>query len=271
MNPLLLRVLTALVLIPIAVGAVVLGGWWFALVVVVASCLAQWELYGLAERAGHRPMKELGLAAGALVVLIPAWSGALPLAALAVLGLLACELFRRNEAPLAAVAVGILGVVYPAALVAWFVHLRLAAAPVIGEAGASWLLLTIFISVWAADTAAYFTGRSFGRRPLFERVSPKKTIEGAVGGVVGAILVVILLQIAFLPFITVLDAVVLGLIGGIVGPVGDLVESLFKRSVDAKDSGRLLPGHGGMLDRIDAMIFVAPVAVIYLQYVARVF
>lgn len=273
MSGLLRRVLTAAVLLPIAIGAVVLGGWWFALLVAGASCLAQWEVYSLAERAGARPLKPLGLVAGALLVCVPLWSGALPLAVLAALGLLIAELYRRQEAPLAMAAVGILGVFYPAALVLWYVHIRVAAAavPGIGDAGAVWLVLTIFVAIWAVDTSAYFTGLAIGRRPLFPRISPNKTVEGAIGGMAGGIATAVLLQQLFLPFVGIGDAVVLGLIAGVVGPFGDLVASLFKRSVDVKDSGRILPGHGGVLDRVDAMIFVAPVSAFYLEFVAGVF
>lgn len=271
MSDLARRVGTALVLAPLAIGAVVLGGWFFAALLVVAAAAAQWELYGLGARAGIHVLRPLGLVAGACLVIVPAWPPALALGTLALLALAVSELYRRQPAPLAAAALGVFGAFYPAALLAWYLHLRLAAVPAVGDTGAIWLTVTLFVSIWAADTFAYFAGRAFGRRKLFERVSPKKTIEGTIGGVIGAIAVVVLLQVLVLPFITILDAVVLAIIAGAAGPFGDLLESLFKRSVDAKDSGTLLPGHGGVLDRIDAMIVAGPLAVMYLHYVARIF
>ena len=271
MSDLARRVLTALVLLPIVIGAVVLGGWPFAALIALAAGIAQWELYNLGEAGGIRPLKPLGVATGALVVLVPVWTGALPLAVLALLALIAAELFRRQEAPLAAAALGGFGVLYPSLLIASVVYIRVGAAPVVGEAGAAWLTVAALVAVWAADTFAYFTGRSIGRRKLFERVSPKKTIEGTVGGVIGAIVALLLMQWLVLPFLTPLHAAMIGLIAGVVGPFGDLTASLFKRAVGVKDSGRLLPGHGGLLDRIDALIFCGPVILIYLVFVARLF
>jgi phosphatidate cytidylyltransferase len=265
------RVGTALVLIPLAVGAVLLGGWGFALFLVLVAGVAQAELYGLCEAAGLAPMRPLGLAAGALVVLAPLWPPALALATLAALALVAAELYRRHETPLGNAAAGVLGLVYPAALVAWMVHLRVAAAPALGEGAAAWLTLTVFVAVWAADSFAYFTGRAIGRRPLFPRVSPKKTVEGTVGGALGAVLPFAVLKLSALPVLGWADVVALGVIVGTLGPFGDLTASLFKRAVGAKDSGKLLPGHGGVLDRIDAMLFAIPGAAFYLQFVARVF
>ena len=123
-------------------------------------------------------------------------------------------------------------------------------------------------AVWAADTLAYFTGRAIGKRPLFPRISPKKTWAGSVGGVVGALVLVAAMKTALLPLVlTWADVAVIGLICGAVGQLGDLAESMLKRSVGVKDSGNYLPGHGGMLDRIDAMLIAIPLVVLYLDHV----
>jgi len=271
MSDLLRRVLTALVLAPLAIGAVAAGGWWFIAFLALGVVLAQSELYGLCEGAGLRPFRPAGYAAGALVVAWPLWSAALPLATVALVVLLGAELYRREERPLGNAAAGALGVLYPAALAAWAGFLRVAAAPVVGEAGAAWLTGTALVAVWAADSFAYFAGRAFGRTPLFPRVSPKKTVEGLVGGVLGAVALTVLLKAWAMPFLGWADAVVIGVLAGVVGPIGDLTASLFKRSVGAKDSGTLLPGHGGLLDRIDAVLFVVPLVAIYLHFIAGVF
>lgn len=271
MSDLARRVLTALVLAPLAIGAVVLGGWPFLAFLVLLTVLAQAELYGMCEAAGVRPFRPPGYVAGALLVTVPLWGGALPLATVAVLILLAAELYRRQERPLENAAAGVLAVFYPAVLAAWVAHLRVGAAPVIGEAGAAWLTVTALVAVWAADSVAYFTGRAFGRTPLFPRVSPKKTVEGLIGGVVGAVAFTVLMKAVAMPFLGWIDAVVMGVLAGAVGPVGDLTASLFKRSVGLKDSGRLLPGHGGVLDRIDAALFVVPLIALYLDFISGVF
>lgn len=273
------RVLTALVLLPIAFGAVVLGGWWFTGLVVIVALRAQWELYRLGDRAGLHVQKEIGLITGLFVVLVPIWDAALPFALLGALVLIIVELFRRNESPLAVSGLAIFGLFYPVLLAASVVHFRIAPVEAVGEAWAIWLVIGGLVAVWAADTAAYFVGRAWGKRPLFKRVSPKKTIEGTVGGVVGAVGMVLVLWLVVPQYlgwpggmaVAWWDAVIVGLIGGIVGPLGDLIESLFKRSVDVKDAGDLLPGHGGMLDRIDAMIVAVPVMVVYLQFVTGIF
>lgn len=125
------------------------------------------------------------------------------------------------------------------------------------EHGIVWVLLALAIS-WLQDTGAYFAGRRFGKRKMYPRVSPKKTWEGLAGGVATAIAGVFVVRAVWLPELSAVDAVVLGAGGAIAGVLGDLAESLLKRSFDVKDSGWILPGHGGMLDRIDSVLFVAP-------------
>ncbi len=264
------RVLTSLLGAPIVIGAVYLGGWFFAALMVLVGLLAQWDVYGLAEAGGHRPLKSVGLAVGALVIGRTLWAGAVPLAVLLLLAAFIAELWRRGDAPAGPVpnlGALLLGVFYPAVLVGYFVELRVGSAATLGEADAFLLTVTVVMAIWAADTFAYFAGRAFGRRPLFPRVSPKKTWEGSAGGVLGAAALVAVMKAALVPALGWADVLALGVICGAVGQLGDLAESLLKRSVGAKDSGTYLPGHGGMLDRIDAMLVAIPVAVLYLEHV----
>ena len=127
------------------------------------------------------------------------------------------------------------------------------------DSGLQWLFLALVVA-WASDSGAYLVGRRFGRRPLAAAISPKKTWEGFLGGVVTAILAVVWLASAALPGMPTWAAACLGLLLSVVGVVGDLAESLVKRTFGVKDSGRIMPGHGGMLDRIDSVMFVAPLA-----------
>jgi phosphatidate cytidylyltransferase len=126
--------------------------------------------------------------------------------------------------------------------------------------------LLLILTVAVSDTCQYYTGRMFGRRPLAPAVSPKKTIEGALGGLVGAAIVLAVVGLWWLPQIGVLARVGLGLAIAAVGIVGDLFESLLKRSVDLKDASSVIPGHGGVLDRIDALLFAAPVYYVFVRY-----
>lgn len=133
--------------------------------------------------------------------------------------------------------------------------------------GAKWILLIMFI-VMSGDSAAYFIGSRFGKRKLYPEVSPKKSIEGAVGGLAGSLLGVMLAKLLFFAEISAGDALFAALLIGSLGQIGDLFESLLKRSCGVKDSGTIFPGHGGILDRLDSIIFAAPAAYYYALFVA---
>jgi phosphatidate cytidylyltransferase len=132
----------------------------------------------------------------------------------------------------------------------------------LGDEGARWVVLALSIA-WLADTGAYFTGRAFGKAKLYPAVSPGKTRAGLYGALAAAALAGALASTLYLPRIPLLHGLLLGLIAGLLGQLGDLVESLLKRSVGVKDSGSLIPGHGGILDRVDALLFVSPVVYLY--------
>ncbi len=134
-----------------------------------------------------------------------------------------------------------------------------------------YIVVAVIVTIWICDSGAYYCGRAFGRHKLFERVSPKKTWEGAIGGAVFAIAGMIGFRQWLLPFLSVGDAVVLGAVVGVFGQIGDLAESLLKRDAGVKDSSQLIPGHGGLLDRFDSLIFVAPLAYVYLVYARPLF
>jgi phosphatidate cytidylyltransferase len=139
----------------------------------------------------------------------------------------------------------------------------LAALPVLhAQMGPAWVALAIAVT-FGNDTGAYFAGRAFGRHKLAPAISPGKTVEGAIGGLVANVLVVLVARALFVHDLTIRDCVMIGVPAAIVGPAGDLIESLLKRAAGAKDSGRLLPGHGGILDRIDALLFVGAYVCLY--------
>jgi phosphatidate cytidylyltransferase len=134
-----------------------------------------------------------------------------------------------------------------------------------GERGGAWVLLAMWIA-WSSDTGAYFAGRFFGRHKLAPRVSPAKTIEGAIGGLLASLTGAFAAHFWFMPTLPLLDALVLAAVANVFGQAGDLVESLVKRSTGVKDSGNILPGHGGMLDRVDALMFTATACWVYTQW-----
>jgi phosphatidate cytidylyltransferase len=139
--------------------------------------------------------------------------------------------------------------------------------PLMGPVGSGAVLLALGLG-WMADTWAYFAGRAFGRRKLYEAVSPKKTIEGAIGGLLGSVMWAVVASLTFMRgSLPLAHAVPLALVAGILGQAGDLAESLFKRSTGVKDSGALVPGHGGVLDRVDAVLATSPVVFLYALWV----
>ncbi|HLT46803.1 MAG TPA: phosphatidate cytidylyltransferase [Rubricoccaceae bacterium] len=271
MSNLLQRILAGLVAAPVALALAWLGGWAFAALVAAVALAAQAEVYGLLRKGGTQPLVAPGLVMGALAVIRPLVPAAGPLLVVVGVLVLFAALLRVRERPILDVAGTLFGVFYPALLLSSGVVLREAEGPFLDPLDGFWLTAAVMVSVWGADTFAYAAGRLFGRHPLFPRVSPKKTWEGAAGGLLGAFAVVAAFKLAALDVLTWADVVVLALCAGVAGPLGDLTESLFKRSVDVKDSGRLFPGHGGMLDRIDAAVVAVPLAALYLDHVAGVF
>jgi phosphatidate cytidylyltransferase len=134
--------------------------------------------------------------------------------------------------------------------------------------GVQWLFVIMLI-VMTNDSAAYYTGSAFGKNRLYPLVSPKKSIEGALGGLAGSLVGTFLAKCTFFPQLTIIDAIVTALVIGIVGQAGDLFESLLKRSFGVKDSGSIIPGHGGVLDRLDSILFAAPITYYYVLFFFR--
>lgn len=170
-------------------------------------------------------------------------------------------LFRFREIPSVAgrYAASVIGIVYAGYLTTYLAKLKL-----IDPAHGGDTVLVVLIVAWAADTGGYFAGRYLGNAKLYEAVSPKKTWAGAWGGLAGSVLGVAVLKEVSAHFLSWLDVALIAIPGGVLGQLGDLTESLIKRSAGVKDSGALLPGHGGILDRIDAVLFIAPYVYGYL-------
>lgn len=269
-----LRVLTAVVAAPVVVGLMYLGDWPFGLLVLGGTLAIQWEVYDMMNLGEGQPRRFLGLLLGGLLVLRILVPPVFPLVIAVVLLLIGLAPFEvEKKHPLVSLADTMFGAVYPTALLAFVLQIRVsdvAAAPD-QDLAAFFLTLSVFLLVWAADVFAYYVGRTVGRRKLAPRVSPNKTWEGAIGGAVGALVVAAGLKVLVLGFLPWVHVIALALICGVLGQIGDLAESRLKRSVDMKDSGSILPGHGGLLDRFDAMIFAAPAAYLYLEYVAQIF
>jgi len=275
-NNLAQRIATAVVAIPIAVGVIYLGGLPFALLLGVLAGAGAWELYRIAHASGIDALDPIGVvAAGALPLVVHVtrlgWLDR-PLAAAGVIlvAIIGVAVFARSpsERPLESTAVTIFGVLYAGGTLSFAYALR--HHPwIVGDVAGSVLLFFPILVTWATDVGAYAFGRLFGTRKLMPGVSPGKTVAGAYGGTALGVAVAVGYNAWVLrPMAHVTlqwgVAVVVGLILAVVVQVGDLAESLFKREGGVKDSSNLIPGHGGVLDRLDSLYFALPVAYLLL-------
>ena len=277
MSELTRRILFALVGAPLTVGLIYAGGWIFTAALGAVAAIGTWELLRMARAGGSEPLEIPAIALAAIIPLLVhasylgVYRVTLTEVVLIFLALLATMIWARGveRKPLVSFSVTIAAVIYPS-LVAYMYPLRYHDYAVGALAGTVLVMFPVAVT-WATDTGAYAFGRLFGRHKLIPSVSPSKTVEGALGGLVVATLgtwayVTFLLK----PFahlsLTSTGIVVLAIVIGIVSQVGDLSESLLKRDAGVKDSSRLLPGHGGILDRFDSLLFVLPVAYLLLSH-----
>lgn len=272
MNELGRRVVVALIGAPIALGVIWLGDYALATMVAALAAIGAWEFYRIAGAGGATPMAPVGIGLAALLPLVVHAQvlGVVHvhpvvgvLAVIAVLGL-AIGLRGATGHPLGATSITVFGVLYTSATLSFAYALRYHNYAVGNTAGALAVIVPVALT-WASDTGAYFSGRLIGGRKLIPSVSPGKTVAGAVGAVVTTVVVAwmltkwLLVPYAQLAFTTG-GIVLFGVAISVTAQIGDLAESLLKREAGVKDSGTLFPGHGGVLDRLDSLYFVLPVA-----------
>lgn len=259
------RLVSGIVLAVIVFTAVAVGRWAWGLLIALAATIAVDEVYHLARLGARQPARAVGLATAPALVLValrPAWNLVPPVLAIGVVASFLTQLVRPVERRSADDwAATLAAPVYVGVLAGFLVLLR--GLP----SGLTWTVLLLAL-VWTNDTSAYLGGRAFGRTPFFPTLSPRKTLEGAATGTLATVVVAMLLPVVaagwpdvFGPLARVSPwaTALLALAISVVAPMGDLSKSFLKRQVGAKDSGDLIPGHGGMLDRIDSLLFAAPV------------
>ena len=259
------RVYTALVGIPLVYAIIrYLPPWGLTLLVLTGAAIALLELTRMGFGDRRNPaLTGLALGLTALLIVRPHWT--LPLDTILLIGL-ACVLLAMLLSSQAITsrfhdaAVALFGPLYIGLTLGTLVSTRALAS---GE----WLIVFIAVVTWASDIGAYYAGTLWGRHPLAPSISPKKSIEGLAGGLALAMAAALLTHIWLVPQLTMLHALVLGLLMTGTGLVGDLCESAMKRAVGVKDSGGILPGHGGMLDRLDSLLFTAPTFYYYVTVV----
>ncbi len=267
------RVLVAALLLPIGIALIFFGGLPYLLLVAFFMLVAVWEYANLFAALGQRPGRGLMLLGAAVLLVSRFFAGfrydAHLLAALVLLTLVYHMADYERGAPQSATdfAVSLSGVLYIGFIGAYMVSLRQVAD------GAWWVLLAL-TTIWVADSGAYFAGRAWGRRKLSPRLSPKKTWEGYLAGVVAGTLAGAALGAGFpllaghpLAGMTAANGALLGALISTLAPLGDLGESLFKRQAGVKDSGNLLPGHGGAFDRVDSWLWAGLIAYYFITFV----
>lgn len=260
------RIITALIALPLLILLVFFASrGLFAGLICIASGLALHEFYRMAMPAGRHLESGLSLAAGVICCagLIYAASPPMVLLSIVMPSLFVClvYLFRFQDMQNVSrdLAFSLLGLLYIPLLLSHVALLREL------PSGRS-LVLVVLCVVMVSDTMAYFVGMNWGRHRLYQAVSPKKTTEGSLGGLVGGVLGALACKLWLLPAMTGTDVLFIGLGVGAFSQLGDLVESLFKRSFGVKDSGGLFPGHGGILDRLDSLLFAFPITYYYVVW-----
>lgn len=294
MTNLFQRSVTGLFIIIILVGSILLSGLSFFMLFLIILVTSMFEFYRMARHTRARPQKYFGVMIGAMLFIMNFLYAIgcinkkfffvfVPLVVLIFIN----ELYLNNNRPFTNIAFTLLGIIYVAAPLSMINYLVFSTTGELFEIQtgegtidvvnfifqperiiiySSHILLGFFFLMWAYDTGAYIVGVPFGRHKLFKRISPKKTWEGLVGGATLSFAVSILISKFFID-LRMIDWLVIAFIIMTIGTFGDLVESMFKRSVGVKDSGRLLPGHGGLLDRFDGVFLSIPVVFSYIQFI----
>lgn len=267
------RAITGFFFIIVMLASVLLGHWVFGCFYLLLSLLCLNEFYSLIKQTGISPNRSTGMLAGAVIYAVFAlfnsdsynllYHKLLFLIVIALTAVFMQELFKKTPAPFTNIAYTFLGLIL---IVVPFTFFH-ALAYLQGDFNFH-LPLAFLLMLWANDTGAYLTGMAFGKHKLFERHSPKKTWEGFIGGVAisaGAAFIIS----RFYVELEWPQWVIMAILIGTIGTMGDLVESMFKRSINVKDSGGILPGHGGLLDRFDGLFLAAPVVYTYLYLISK--
>jgi len=270
LSNLIIRTITGIIFIAVVVASIILHKISFLILFELIILGSMYEFYTLAEKKNFRPQKIFGMFIGTIVFALNffyvnhliSFSWFLILIPLFLLVFIV-ELYRKSEYVFVNIGFTLLGVIYIAVPFSFANYIAF-------HADTSYhceLLIGFLVMMWAYDTLAYVFGISFGKHRLFERISPKKSWEGFIGGTLSTIAFAYPVSMV-LPQLSFFHWAVIALIVAVFGTFGDLVESSFKRNIDQKDSGNILPGHGGILDRFDAVLFTLPLFFVYLHIIS---
>jgi phosphatidate cytidylyltransferase len=260
------RIIVSAIAIPAIVVISYLGSYYFFIFILAIAIISFYEFSLFAKNKEIEANLFLGILSVILFITnsFRNFIDFYALLIIVVLILTIVELFRNKGSAIVNLGTTLIGILYIGLFASALVSIREYYPTEYTQGGL--LILSILFSIWICDSAAFFGGTALGKHKMFPRVSPKQSWEGAVFGLLFAVAAMISSKAVFLDFISWKDAVLIGLIIGIVGQLGDLVESLFKRDAGVKDSSDFIPGHGGVFDRFDSLLYVAPVVFLYIKY-----
>lgn len=267
-----IRVIVAVLTIPLILFVSYLGGYFFFVFILGIALLSYFELHQLAMKRGIFTNLSLGLTAICILLLniLHPFIDDYSLVLLLVIILTAVELFRNKGSAISNLGTAFLGIFYIGFFSGSLILIR-EFYPIGSDLyiRGGLIIISIFASIWVCDSAAYWGGTSLGKHKLFPRVSPSKSWEGTVFGFVFALITMICAKFIILDFLSWQTIITLGIIVGFFGQVGDLIESLIKRDAGVKDSSNYIPGHGGIFDRFDSLLYSAPFILLYLKYIGN--
>ena len=262
------RWITGIIALPFLIFFIVRGGAYFVVLIEVVCLLSMWEYFSIVSDAKGKAVSVVmiaGILVGALIIFVASGSSFDLILTIIALNMIICSLisiwqYKTNPFVLETIKKQVQGIIYIPLLLSFLVLIRNQTD------GMIWIFLILAV-IFAGDTSAFYFGSYLGRHKLCPAVSPGKTIEGSIGGLAANLLVGSVVKLFFLPELSWAPSLFLFVVMGIAGQAGDLFESMLKRSSNVKDSGGLLPGHGGFLDRIDALLFAAPVVYMFKEFI----
>jgi phosphatidate cytidylyltransferase len=260
------RIIVSAVAIPAIVLSCYFGSYYFYAFVLGIGIISYYEFWSFVKKKHINSNLTIGIVAIGLIITnaFIKFIEFYPLLLILIIIITVTELFRNSGSAIINLGASLLGILYTGLFSSTLLIIREFYSSDYSNGG--YLLISVFASIWVCDSAAFFGGSVFGKHKLFPRVSPNKSWEGAFFGLFFAIIAMLIAKILVLEFFSWFDIIILGMIVGSIGQIGDLIESLFKRDAGVKDSSGIIPGHGGVFDRFDSLLYTAPAVLLYIIY-----
>lgn len=262
------RIIVSVIAIPAIVLACYFGEYYFFAFVIGIGIISYYEFWLFVKNKDINANLIIGIISVGVIITnsYKSFIGYYPLLITILLLLTIIELFRDKKSAIINLGTSLLGILYFGLFASALLSIREMYQVDYTQGGL--LIISIFASIWICDSAAYFGGTALGKHKLIPRVSPNKSWEGAIFGLLFAVIAMVIFKVIGLDFLSWFDVITIGLIVGIIGQIGDLIESLFKRDAGVKDSSALIPGHGGIFDRFDSLLYTAPAVFLYIKYLS---